>query len=85
MSREDWMGRIVPLLVLGGLLAGCSAAADREAAQLAQACQVSRCDCISNTLTFFDEEPIQWNKDGTAYCPEGYHLRRLETPPQKVT
>lgn len=79
------MGRTLLLLVFGGVLAGCSATAEREAAQLAQACQVSRCDCISDTLTFFDEEPIKWNKDGTAYCPEGYHLRRLETTPDKVT
>lgn len=79
------MGRTLALLVLGGLLAGCSAAADREAERLSLACQVSKCDCISNALTFFDEEPIRWNKDGTAYCPEGYHLRRLEPTPDKVT
>lgn len=79
------MGRTLALLLLVGVVAGCSAAAEREAARLSQVCQISKCDCISNTLTFFDEEPVRWNKDGTAYCPEGYHLRRLETTPDKVT
>lgn len=79
------MKEALSLLVLGGLLAGCSAAAEREAERLALACQVSKCDCISNTLTFFDEEAVRWDKDGKAYCPEGYHLRRLETTPDKVT
>jgi len=39
-------------------------------------CQVSKCDCASNFMTLFDSQPVQWKSDGTAYCPEDYHLRR---------
>lgn len=67
-----------------GVLAGCAAAAEKEAAKLSLACQVSRCDCVSDVLTFFDTQPVQWKQDGVAYCPEDYHLRRLEPAPTKA-
>jgi hypothetical protein len=47
------------------------------------ACQLSKCDCISNTFLFADTEPVQWKPDGAAYCRDGYHLRRLESAPTK--
>jgi len=72
------------LLILAGLLAGCADRAESEAAKLSLACQVSKCDCISDTVSFFDEEPVQWKQDGTASCPEGYHLRRLTPTPEKT-
>lgn len=73
---------ILTALVLG-LLAGCAEQAERENARLSLACELAKCDCVSNTLTFFDSRPVQWNADGSAACPEGYHLRRLSEPPKQ--
>lgn len=77
------MQRIVLSVIAIGLLVGCSAAAEKEAANLSLACQLSKCDCISNTFLFADTEPVQWKADGTAHCRDGYHLRRLEAAPTK--
>lgn len=76
------MQRLFPAIAIG-LLAGCAGAAEKEAARLALACQLSKCDCVSNSFTVFDSEPVLWKPDGSASCPEGYHLRRLEAPPAK--
>lgn len=73
---------ILSVLVLG-IVGGCAAAVEKEATKLSLACQVSRCDCASNVMTLFDSQPAQWKSDGSAYCPEGYHLRRLEPAPAK--
>jgi hypothetical protein len=73
---------ILPTLILG-LVAGCSAEAEKQATKLSFACQVSKCDCASDVMTLFDTQPVQWKADGAAYCPEGYHLRRLEQAPAK--
>lgn len=76
------MQRLLSAIVLG-LLAGCAGAAEREGARLSLACQLSKCDCVSNSFTVFDSEPVQWQPDGSASCRDGYHLRRLEAPPAK--
>jgi hypothetical protein len=78
------MRRRIVVALIGGALAGCAAEAEKEAARLSLACQVSRCDCISNTFAFFDSQPVQWKQDGAAYCPDGYHLRRLDPAPEKA-
>lgn len=70
-------------VLLGGVLAGCTAAAEKEAERLSLACEFSRCDCVSNSFLFFDSEPVVWKPDGSASCREGYHLRRLEPAPSK--
>jgi hypothetical protein len=75
------MRRAVLLTLVLGLVAACAAAAEKEAAKLSLACQVSKCDCASNFMTLFDSQPVQWKADGSAYCPEDYHLRRLEPAP----
>ena len=66
------------------VLAGCTAAAEKEAKQLSLACQLQRCDCVSNAVLFFESEDVLWKQDGTAYCREGYHLRRLEPAPARA-
>jgi len=38
---------------------------------------------VLRTMTLFDSQPVQWKSDGSAYCPEGYHLRRLAPAPVK--
>jgi hypothetical protein len=77
------MQRTILSVIAIGLLLGCTAAAEKEAERLSMACQLSKCDCISNTFLFADTEPVQWKPDGAAYCRDGYHLRRLEAAPTK--
>jgi hypothetical protein len=77
------MQRAVLSAIVLGVLGACSAAAEKEAANLSLACQFSRCDCVSNSFLFFDTQPVVWKQDGTASCPVDYHLRRLEAPPSK--
>jgi len=77
------MQRVILSTFILGLVAGCGAAAEKEATKLSFACQVSKCDCASNIMTLFDSQPVLWKTDGSAYCPEGYHLRRLEQAPAK--
>jgi hypothetical protein len=79
-----WVGmkRSIAIGLVCGAVAGCAAEAEREAARLSLACQVSKCDCASDIFVIFDSEPIQWKDDGSASCPEGYHLRRLTPAPE---
>jgi hypothetical protein len=76
--------RLLLLLAVG--LSGCSSLGLSQAPpsqeSLAMACQVARCECRSPRSTFSlsgdKTEPVQWHSDGTAYCPEGYQLSRVE-------
>lgn len=77
------MPRAILSTLILGLMAGCAAQVEKETARMSLACQFSRCDCASNFLTLFDTQAVQWKSDGTAFCPEGYHLRRLEDPPKQ--
>jgi hypothetical protein len=71
------MQRAILSVILIGVLAGCTAAAEKESERLSLACQFARCDCVSNAVLFFDSEPVIWQQDGSASCREDYHLRRL--------
>jgi len=71
---------LLPALILG-LVAGCAAEAEKEANTLSVACEMAKCDCVSDVLIFFDTQPVQWKSDGKAYCPKDYHLRRLSPAP----
>jgi hypothetical protein len=82
-SGEPPMQRAILSTLILGLLSGCAAAIEKETAKLSLACEVSKCDCASNFMTLFDSQPVQWKPDGTAYCPEDYHLRRLTPAPAK--
>lgn len=45
--------------------------------ELAKACAVRPCRCLSDTVPFFlvrKSAPVQWRENGDAYCPEGYSL-----------
>ena len=77
------MKRAILSILMLGFAAGCAAQAEKEAAKMSFACQVSKCDCASDFMTLFDSQPVQWKTDGSAYCPEGYHLRRLSPAPPK--
>jgi len=76
------MGRAILLGLALCLLPGCAEQAAQQAAKLSQACQITKCDCASDFMPVFDRQPVAWKPDGTASCPEGYHLRRIERAPQ---
>ena len=75
------MGRAVLLALTLCLLSGCAEQAAKESAKLSVACQITKCDCASDFMTLFDSQPITWKPDGTASCPDGYHLRRIQAAP----
>ena len=75
------MRRAIFSILILGLITGCAGEAEKEATTLSLACEMSKCDCVSDVLAFFDTEPVQWKPDGKAYCPKGYHLRRLAPAP----
>jgi hypothetical protein len=72
-NRRTAWGLLV--LLIGGAAAGCGVS-EQEAERLSLACQFSRCDCVSVAI-FGGSEPVRWRDDGSAYCPDGYALRKL--------
>jgi hypothetical protein len=78
--------RCLPLLLgLAMGIAGCSQTGLSQQ-DLSLACELHKCDCASDASTFDPGKPLQWQQDGSAYCPKDYHLRMLDLPPsQKMT
>ncbi len=52
-----------------------------ETADLSLACEVTKCECRApqSRWKFHDDpgKPVAWRSDGSAYCPEGLFLRRV--------
>src|SRR5271156_1417692 len=84
-SRLEIMRPYLLALVLAGSVAAC-VSKDPNQAQLAHGCQILKCECLkkrSSLLPTFETEvpaEVQWNVDGTAYCPEGMQLKTKEKP-----
>jgi len=76
-KRGTAMQRALLSILILGFAPGCAAEVEKETTRMSYACQMQKCDCASNVFTIFDSEPVQWKSDGSAYCPEGYHLRKL--------
>lgn len=74
------MRRGVLALAAAGLLAGCGSDKAGEAApepEIAKACTVRKCECVSSTIPFFfirETRPVEWRANGDAACPEGFVL-----------
>ncbi len=59
-------------------LSGCALQKSIEGGSLAGACQLRPCECANPRGplgTFADIQPVQWQDNGDAICPEGYQLR----------
>ena len=54
-------------------------------ANLPVACETAVCNCASNSGYTAKPPPMQWKIDGTAFCPEGYHLHMPPPPSQRMT
>jgi hypothetical protein len=89
IRRGSRLGIMRPYLPLVLIVAGCVAACaskDPNQAQLAHGCQIVKCECMKKRSSllpsFAKEEPaeVQWNVDGTAYCPEGMQLETKDKP-----
>lgn len=65
-------------LLLAMLLGACSGEPTLQGApELAKACAVRQCQCLSSSIPFFfirESAPVQWRENGDAYCPEGFSL-----------
>ncbi|HZS85393.1 MAG TPA: hypothetical protein VFA50_21170 [Stellaceae bacterium] len=75
----------VPLLAVILALSACSALlpAKEDQKQLSLACEVARCECRAARSGFAftaapAPAPIEWRTDGSASCPAGYQLSRVE-------
>jgi hypothetical protein len=83
LRARGFIGLAWPIgLVL--LLAAC--AQDRGATlNLAIACETEVCDCAKDSGYTVKAPALLWKTDGTAYCPEGYHLHMKPPPSQRWT
>ena len=77
------------LLLLAALLAaftaGCAADED-EADRLSGACQVQRCVCAPggwSSASAGAGVAVRWRSDGSAFCPEGLELHRVQPRPTR--
>lgn len=74
MMRARRLSRIA----IAAILAGCTGAPAQEGQpELAKACAVRACECVSRTTPIFREReraPLQWRQNGDAYCPDGFKL-----------
>jgi hypothetical protein len=79
-SLRGCLRRLIRLAVPATLIAtaGCALGTVVQSGQLAGACQMRACQCVSTDAVFgvtSDVKPVQWQDDGNAICPEGYRLR----------
>ena len=66
------------------LLAAC--AQDRsKTLNLSVACETEVCDCAKDSGYTAKPPSLLWRTDGTAYCPDGYHLHMKPPPSQRMT
>jgi hypothetical protein len=52
-----------------------------DQSRLSLACEVTKCSCIAQEHSAFrktETRPVQWRRDGSAACPEGFYLARQE-------
>lgn len=85
MSKQS----LAALLVLS-VLTGCS---DHDKPNLALACSLTKCTCLSDGGGGYFERnfstnrtistAVLWTERGDAYCPEGYSLRQVDENKKK--
>ena len=70
MRRLD----LLSIILMAALLGACAAANQDE--NLALLCQLKKCDCVRGSVIALESQPVLWKADGSASCPEGFHLRK---------
>jgi hypothetical protein len=79
MRRFGWW-----VIVLAAGLGGCSSLTQKpeDPQALALACQLTACTCRATTKSFWAREaettPVQFRRDGSAFCPDGFRLERQQ-------
>lgn len=78
------------LLIVLSVLIGCT---DPDKPNLAVACALTKCTCISEGGGGYFERNLRthrslttevlWTEQGNAYCPEGFSLRQVEENKKK--
>ncbi|HUA56781.1 MAG TPA: hypothetical protein VMB81_31655 [Candidatus Sulfotelmatobacter sp.] len=78
---------LLSVLIVAGAVAGCGYfKKDPNQGELASACQIVKCECLKvrtsivPQFTKVEPQDVLWRENGTAYCPEGYDLKRKEAP-----
>lgn len=75
----------LPWLVALTVILGACTLGSRGPADLPVACETNTCDCASDNGYTAKPPPMQWKTDGTAFCPQGYHLHMPPPPSQRLT
>ena len=78
-------GGIAAFLLPAVLLLSACSVGQVEPADLPVACETATCDCASDSGFTAKPPPMQWKTDGSAYCPQGYHLHMPPPPSQRLT
>ena len=78
LASLPWLAALV--LVLSACAMGSGNPAD-----LPVACETNTCDCANDNGFTAKPPPMQWKTDGTAFCPQGYHLHMPPAPSQRLT
>ena len=65
---------LLSIFIFAALLGACADASKQE--NLQQVCQFKKCDCVRGDVFAVETQPVKWLQDGTATCPEGFHLRK---------
>lgn len=63
---------------------GCTS--DEDPDRLSGACQMQRCVCAAaswSPASAGGDVPVRWRPDGSAYCPDGLVLKRLQPRPAR--
>ena len=72
------MRRLGAVLAAGAVLVACERTREVRP-DLALACQTVPCVCVEARATVLRKDataPVLWRRNGDAYCPEGFVLRR---------
>lgn len=84
------IGKRHATMTLAGLatlsVAAACSAGSQSTANLAGACQMTKCVCADTSALFWqaaETVPIEWRRNGDAACPPGYALVRVPPDPKK--
>ncbi len=75
--------RLVIALLFAALALSACTQGELSQQDLSLACEMHKCDCAPDNSVFKPGVGLLWNLDGSAYCPEDYHLRMLDLPPSQ--
>ncbi|MBK8209571.1 MAG: hypothetical protein IPK78_05930 [Rhodospirillales bacterium] len=80
------MLRFLLVIVTVGAASAAGCTTDDDLERLSGACQTQRCVCAAaswSPASAGGDVPVRWRPDGSAYCPDGLVLQRLQPRPAR--